>query len=48
MEKCSIGLLLSDDSTKKALGRVNDGMVELHITYVHVDFIVMDMGSNTS
>jgi hypothetical protein len=23
-------------------------MVELHMTYVHVDFIVLDMGSNTS
>ena len=33
---------------KKALGRVNDVMVELHMTYVPVDFIVMDMGSNTS
>jgi hypothetical protein len=33
---------------KKALGRVNDVMVEFHMTYVHVDFIVMDMGSNTS
>jgi hypothetical protein len=48
MEKFSIDLLLADDSTKKALGRVNDVMVELHMTYVSVDFIVMDMGSNTS
>ena len=48
MEKFSIDLLLVDDSTKKALGRVNNVMVELHMTYVPVDFIVMDMGSNTS
>jgi hypothetical protein len=44
---CSINLLLDDDSTKKALGRVNDVMVELHITYVAVDFIVMAISSNT-
>ena len=48
MEKCSIDLLLADDSTKKPLGKVNDVMVELHMTYVPVDFIGMDMGSNTS
>jgi MinD-like ATPase involved in chromosome partitioning or flagellar assembly len=48
MEKYSIDLLLADDSTKKSLERVNDVMVELHISYMHVDFIVMDMGSNTS
>jgi hypothetical protein len=48
MEKCYIYLLLAEDSTKKALGIVNNVMVELHMTYVHVDFIVMDMGSSTS
>ena len=48
MEKCTIDLLLADDSTKHALGRVYDIMVELHMTFVHVDFIVMDMGSKTS
>ena len=48
MEKCTIDLLLADDSTKHALGRVNDVMVELHMTFVPVDFIVMDMGSKTS
>ena len=48
MEKFSIDILLADDSTKKALGRVNNVMVELHMRYVPVDFIVMDMGSNTS
>ena len=44
----SIDLLLADDSTKHALGKVKDIMVELHMTFVPVDFIVMDMGSNTS
>jgi hypothetical protein len=48
MEKCGIDLLLSDTSTKNALGRVYNGMVDLHITSLHVDFIVMDMESNFS
>ena len=48
MEKCEIDLLLADDSTKHALGKVKDVMVELHMTFVPVDFIVMDMGSKTS
>lgn len=48
MEKCSIDLLLADDSTKHALGKVNDIMVELHMTFVPVDFVIMDMGSKTS
>lgn len=48
MEKCSIDLLLADDSTKHALGKIKDIMVELHMTFMPVDFIVMDMGSNTS
>ena len=48
MEKSNIDLLLADDSTKHALGRVNDIMVELHMTFVPVDFIIMDMGSKTS
>jgi hypothetical protein len=48
IENFSIYLLFAGDSTKKESGRVNDVMVELHMTYVHVDFIVMYMGSNTS
>ena len=48
MEKCDIDLLLVDDSTKHALGRVDNVMIELHMTFVPVDFIVMDMGSKTS
>jgi hypothetical protein len=48
MEKCSIDLLLADDSTKHALGKVNDVMVELHMTFVPVDFVIMDMGNKTS
>jgi hypothetical protein len=48
MEKCSIDILIDDDSTKHALGKVNDIMVELHMTFVHVDFVIMDMESKTS
>jgi hypothetical protein len=47
MEKCSIDLLLTDHSTKHALGKVNYIMIELHMTSVHVDFVIMDMGTNT-
>jgi hypothetical protein len=48
LEKHDIDLLLADDSTKHALGRINDVMIELHMTFVPVDFIIMDMRSNTS
>jgi hypothetical protein len=48
LEKCDIDLLLADDSTKHALGRINYVMIELHINFVPVDFIIMDMRSNTS
>jgi hypothetical protein len=48
LEKSSIELLLVDDSTKHTLGKVNDVMVELHVTFVHVDYIIMDMGNKTS
>jgi hypothetical protein len=48
LEKYDIDLLLVDDSTKHALGRINDVMIELHMTFVPVEFIVMDMRSNTS
>ena len=48
MEKCTIELALADHSTKQALGIVKDVMVELHMTFVHVDFVIMDMGKNTS
>jgi hypothetical protein len=43
MEKCNIDLLLVDSSTKHALGRINNVMVELHMVFVPVDFIIMDM-----
>ena len=43
MEKCNIDLQLADCSTKHALGRVNDVMIELHMAFVPVDFIIMDM-----
>jgi hypothetical protein len=48
LEKCDIDLLLADDSTKHALGRINDIMIELHMTFVPLEFIFMDMRSNTS
>jgi hypothetical protein len=48
LEKCDIDLLLTDDSTKHALGRINDVMIELHMNFVPVDFIIMDTRSNTS
>jgi hypothetical protein len=38
MEKCDIDLLLADDSTKHALGRIDNIIIELHMTFVHVDF----------
>jgi hypothetical protein len=48
MEKSDIDLLLADDSTKHALGRIDNVMIELHMTFVPVYFIIMDMRSNTS
>jgi hypothetical protein len=48
IEKCSINLLLVDDSIKHALGKLSNVMVELHITFVPVDFIIIDMGNKTS
>jgi hypothetical protein len=48
MEKCNIDLLLVDSSTKHALGRINNVMVELHMVFVPVDFIIMDMESKVS
>ena len=48
LEKCDIDLLLADDSTKHALARINNIIIELHMTFVPVDFVVMDMGSNSS
>ena len=48
MEKCTIELSLADHYTKQALGIVKDVMVELHMTFVPVDFVIMDMGRNTS
>jgi hypothetical protein len=48
LEKCDIDLLLADDSTKHALGRINDVIIEIHMTFLPIDFIFMDMRSNTS
>jgi hypothetical protein len=48
LDKCDINLLLADDSTKHALGRINDVMIELHMNFVFVDFIIIDMMTNTS
>jgi hypothetical protein len=46
MEQCDIDLLLADDSTKQALGRIDNVMIELHMNFVTVEFI--DMMINTS
>jgi hypothetical protein len=48
IEKCYIDLLLVDDSIKHVLGKVSNVMVELHTTFVPVDFIIMGMGNKTS
>jgi hypothetical protein len=48
MEKYDIDLLLADDSTKQALGTNDNVMIELHMNFVLVDFIIMDMRSNSS
>ena len=48
MKKCTIELALADHSTKQALGIVKDVIVKLDMTFVPVDFIIMDMGSNTT
>jgi hypothetical protein len=48
IEKCYIELLLADDSIKNDLGKISNVMVELHMTFVPVDFIIMDMGNKTS
>jgi hypothetical protein len=48
IEKYSIYLLLADDSIKHALGKVSNVMVELHMTFLPVDIIIMDMGNKTS
>jgi hypothetical protein len=48
IEKCSIDLLLADDSIKHALDKVSNVMVDLHMTFLPVDFIIMDMGNKTS
>ena len=47
MKKCSIELALTDDSIKHASGKVSDDMVELHMIFVPVDFLIMDMGNKT-
>jgi hypothetical protein len=45
-KKCNFNLLLADFSIKHALGRVDNVLVELHMTYVSIDFIIMDMDGN--
>jgi hypothetical protein len=45
--KACIDLLLADDSTKHALGRVDNVMAKLHMNFINIEFFVMDMRSNT-
>jgi hypothetical protein len=49
IEKCDIDLKLVDFSITNAYDRVSNVLVELHMTFVHVDIIIMDMeGKNHS
>jgi hypothetical protein len=48
MEKCDIDLLLAGDSTKPASARTDNIMIEIHMKFVPIDFLIMDMGSKTS
>jgi hypothetical protein len=48
MGKCSIDLLLGNDSTTQVLGKLNDIMVELHMTFVLVDFVIVGIGNKAS
>ena len=48
LEKFSIELVLDDDSIKHALGKVSDVMVEFHMTFVPVDFLIRDLVIKTS
>jgi hypothetical protein len=43
IEKCDIDLKLADCSITNAYGRVTNVFVELHMTFVPIDFIIMDM-----
>jgi hypothetical protein len=44
----NIDLLIADDSTKHPLGTTHDVMVELHMTFAPVDFVIMDMGGKSN
>ena len=48
LEKCSIELALADYSIKHALEKVSYVMVEFHMTFVPVDFLIMDIGNKIS
>ena len=48
LEKCSVKLALADNTIKRALGKVSDVMIELHMTFVPVNFLIMDMENKTS
>jgi hypothetical protein len=45
MEKSIVDLQFVNCSTKHYLGRTNNFMTELHMTFVSDKFIIMDMGS---
>jgi hypothetical protein len=44
---CNIDLLLADSSTKQALDRVDNVMVELYMIFFLVDFVTMGMESHS-
>jgi hypothetical protein len=43
--KCAIDLKLADCSITNAYGRVNNVIIELHMNFVPVDFIIITVGS---
>jgi hypothetical protein len=40
LEECDIDLLLAEDSTKHAIGRINDVMIKLHMNFIRIHFIL--------
>ena len=42
MSPCSLNSHVVDSSNKQSFARVNNMMIELHLTYLSADFIIMD------
>jgi hypothetical protein len=43
MSSCNLNLHLVDFSIKQALDSVNYVMIESHLTFIHVEFVIMGM-----